>query len=435
MARNKGLIIALEDADLDQATAGASEAEIPESQLEVEEGVQEVEADAANVEELVAAVEDAEADAETLGEIEDVMEDSIEEGEGLDETSAELAEVAVESIRVRLGFAPSRTLPALESFGSKNSRLTATKIALEGVKENIKKVWEAIKKAFQTVWQKIKDFFAKFFTNTEKVKKLAQQLKQKARDTKGKVEKDSVDAAGVANSFNVDGKASLDSANTIIQNHMSLTTGVLASADVVKAAGDELVTLVRDPKEASLAKVGESFTKFVDSFAINTKVEESDGVKSTKIGPFLNGMIVTVKGKESDMTLSVEFNSAEKKAEKAVKVLSTKDAEGLCDSVVALMTKTEEFKKQQSKIEAISKALVKVADTAISAAETIANAAEDNAEVKTIIGKARKASASINTVVARTTTMTPAWNVQAGKMALKYVDLSLKQYKAEEAAK
>lgn len=431
MARNKGLIIALEDADLDQATAGASEAEIPESQLEVEEGVQEVEADVANVEELVTAVEDAEADAETLGEIEGVMEESIEEGEGLDETSAELAEVAVESIRLRLGFAPSRTLPALESFGSKNSRLTATKIALEGVTETIKTIWKKIKEAFQLVWQKIKDFFAKFFTNTEKVKKLAQQLKTKARDTKGKVEKDTVDAAGVANAFNVDGKASLQSANSILENHMGLTAGALAGQDVIKSGVELLNTMVRKPEDADPAKVEESLKDYIKSLKISGVVEESGDGTTVKVGPFLNGMNLSIK--VTDGNLAIQMDSSEKKAEKAVKVLSPKEAEALCDSVVALMTKTEEYKKQQSKIEAVSKALVKLADSAISAADTIASAAEDNAEVKATIGKVRKAASAFNTATARMTTMTPAWNVQAGKMAMKYVDVSLKQYKEEEA--
>lgn len=437
MARNKGLIIALEDADLDQATAGASEAEIPESQLEVEEGVQEVEADVANVEELVTAVEDAEADAETLGEIEGVMEESIEEGEGLDETSAELAEVAVESIRLRLGFAPSRTLPALESFGSKNSRLTATKIALEGVVETIKKVWEAIQKAFFAVWQKIKDFYNKFFTNTEKVKKLAQQLKQKARETKGTAANKTIDASGVAKALNYEGKASLDSVKRLMSNHVAVSKGVLAGKDRLNEAIAVITDGLKKPADFNVEKLVEAGKKFISVVAVETTVTEEGSSSTVVSGPFVGGQSVKMsfKGEGNDTRFSYEVINAEKKAEVAIPVLSTSEAETAADQVIQLMASTDEYKKQQQKIEALNKNMVEVAKTAISAASAIEKATSEEADVTGKVAAMRKAVTSMNSVSSRMITMVPSMNVQLGKAVLKYVDLSLKQYKAEEEKK
>ena len=50
-----------------------------------------------------------------------------------------------------------RVTPSMESFGGSGSRLKATQIAMEGVKDFMKDLWKRIMAAVQTVIQKLED--------------------------------------------------------------------------------------------------------------------------------------------------------------------------------------------------------------------------------------------------------------------------------------
>ncbi len=112
--------------------------------------------------------------------------DAVEDGEGLTEEAAEVASIAIESIRNRLGFrAQSRLVPATESFGNTNTRVMSTRLVIEGIGDTIKKIWAAIKAAALRVWEMIKSFFAKLFNSATMLAKHIQALKDRARGMSG----------------------------------------------------------------------------------------------------------------------------------------------------------------------------------------------------------------------------------------------------------
>ena len=123
-------------------------------------------------------VESAADDANTVGEIRDQMEESVEEGEGMDETSAEIAEVAIEALASRLGYPYyGRVLPAKESFGGRTSRIQATRLAIEKADNIFVRAWDAIVKTVKKIINKIVGFFRKLFDSASKQNKAISKMK------------------------------------------------------------------------------------------------------------------------------------------------------------------------------------------------------------------------------------------------------------------
>lgn len=85
-----------------------------------------------------------------------------------------------------------RVTPSMESFGGSGSRLKATQIAMEGVKDFMKDLWKRIMAAIQTVIQKLEEWWVKIFDQAGRLKKRAEKLKARAEATNGslKNEKD-----------------------------------------------------------------------------------------------------------------------------------------------------------------------------------------------------------------------------------------------------
>ena len=124
------------------------------------------------------SVESAADDANTVGEIRDQMEESVEDGEGMDETAAEIAEVAIEALATRLGYTHyGRVLPAKESFGGRTSRIQATRLAIEKADNIFVRAWDAIVKTVKKIINKIVGFFRKLFDSASKQNKAISKMK------------------------------------------------------------------------------------------------------------------------------------------------------------------------------------------------------------------------------------------------------------------
>lgn len=191
-----GIVAAMEELEEDQQ---------PE-ELEVGDNAESAETDMIEVAEVSADIEagneeidQAAENAESLDAIADTMEASEENG-GLDETAAAIAEVAVEGLYARLGVSRKKAMPAMESFGSQSSRVKATKIAVEGIREVVKNAWASIVKFFEQVQAWVVQFFKKIFDTKTKLKARAEKLAEVAKKLEGtpKAEKFEAPALGKA---------------------------------------------------------------------------------------------------------------------------------------------------------------------------------------------------------------------------------------------
>ena len=103
--------------------------------------------------------------------------------------------MAVESIYARLGVQRS-SYPALESFSGKTGRKRATQLAIEDIKETVKKIWAAVVNAFQKIIDFVKNFFGKLFDGNRKLLARINALEKKATASKGETT-GSVKASGI----------------------------------------------------------------------------------------------------------------------------------------------------------------------------------------------------------------------------------------------
>ena len=137
-------------ASMESEETGVTSEVTTDDVVEAQEATEEVanaEGEAAEVQD---AIEEGAQDAETLETVADTLEETIEDG-GADPATAQMAEVAVESIYRRLGI-EKKAMPALESFNDKEQRIRATKLAIEDIRETASKIWETIVNFFKSLW-------------------------------------------------------------------------------------------------------------------------------------------------------------------------------------------------------------------------------------------------------------------------------------------
>lgn len=111
-----------------------------------------------------AAIVENENAAISLENLVSVAEGSLDT-DGLDETSAQLLQTAVENELAPLaGAVPAETvIPAMENFRSASSRRDSTVMAIESISEQAKKLWAKIREMIQ----KVKDFFKKMWISAK----------------------------------------------------------------------------------------------------------------------------------------------------------------------------------------------------------------------------------------------------------------------------
>ena len=308
-----GLIAVMESADNEEVTGGNEE--ILETAAEVAEGSVELNEESDDIDAVAADVEDAAAASDELEEVGAVAQDAVDSGEGLDETAAEMASIAIESIRNRIGIrGEARIVPVAESFGNSNSRLVSTRIVTEGVVDTIKRIWQSIKAAALRVWDAIRGFFAKLFNSTEQLDKLLQSLKERVKKMPAGVSpKEKTIKSGVAKVISVKKKANLAtfkqvSANVGLFAERALTLSALTedlateAKNLADSTGMKTSDLEKYAKNTSnigsqVAQIFNGFDTTIDSALPKAKVEGYKKGKDKKVsvyGPFLNSQALIV---------------------------------------------------------------------------------------------------------------------------------------------
>ena len=119
-------------------------------------------------------VEEATAIAEEATDIATVSEEAtqvVEEAEALESWAASIQKYGltaqgldIMNYKGKLAAISGVMMPGSESLDLTGRNHEAAQVVMEGIKDTMKKAWEAIKKFFITIWEKIKGFFAKIMT-------------------------------------------------------------------------------------------------------------------------------------------------------------------------------------------------------------------------------------------------------------------------------
>lgn len=198
----------------------------------------EVSVEALNIEAEIAMCGDLEQVIGSLESIASQAQSSIEDG-GLDRQGAGMLEVAVESHLSRVGMNAEDSVASLESFGGTGTRVEATQVSVEAIKDRAKALWKYLVEKFVEVRQKVFAWFKKVFSGAAMLKKRAEGIAKKAVEKKGN-KKDGVEDIKLGGAAKVlsgkDGKANIGKLGADIKE-LTKTAGVVYGSHA-KSVGD-----------------------------------------------------------------------------------------------------------------------------------------------------------------------------------------------------
>lgn len=390
------------------------------------------------------ALEDAVEEIQGMEQIQDQVQESVDSGEGLSEDAGQMLEVAVERAAKRIGVAPSRRL-SKENFKT-GSKLSATRLSLEGIKETVVAAWEAVKNFFKGLWVKIKDFFARIFTNLPKLRKQIIAMRDRAYGIKGSEKKaDKIKTA--AGSFSHDGKADLKTAEAVIENYTGL---VGAIPEAFKSFGTEVAAIVSSVKGSGKADFNNLTSSFLKPLESIKGVAEVTGSKPTEIGnlrftgkqfgPFLNGQLILIGSvnhkdtKDADKADAAEPHFAmhpqKQTAPAEIEALSSKQVQELADKLLGLLDAAEGVDRKKNVIESALNSAVKGAEEVIKAAQGGLSEDAGASEQRKFLSESRSWLMKASAVANRLVVMAPAMSAQTIKAGLAYGNASLSNIKS-----
>lgn len=344
-----------------EAAAEVSEVVSPESFEEEEEQESEAEERSEEMDEAISYTEEAYDDVETLDAIQDTMQRSVDEGSGLDETAAQIAEIAVEAIRAKLDIkTTSEGSFALESFKTKGTtRLEATKLAIEAIEGEKQSIFKRIQAALKWLFEKMSEFVQDFFQNAEKLKEKLVALKadidSKSDSTEGTVEnlESSMQAKSIFKALSIDGKVSFETVSKLNANAGEF---LAASVDSIKEVGRMVGVLTKStPDQIGLDDLNKllktskiPFKAVIDADVINNEqIVEGEGGSNT--AQRLAG--IEIKAKEIKVPDEVK-----------VPVLNKSESLKLLDISIELLTDLISYKTDAAKLTGMVKEMLSKAE-------------------------------------------------------------------------
>lgn len=429
MSRTRlGFVLAMEE-DNSEAVDAPVEM-VPETEVQADAAAADVADSTDQIEELVVASEEAADDAGTLEEISDVMAESVEKGEGLDETSAQITEVAVESIRNRLGIHTStKPIPTLESFGSKSSRVTATRLALEGVKETIQRIWAAIISALKKAWEMVKSFFVGLVKNRGLLVKHLESVKARVEKMDDSLtQKEKTLKIGAAAAFTVGEKASAATAAEVLGDSLKLTGSAVMVATVAARQARELLDKSEGAEGKSKKRVafGDSVQSELAGLG-EVKFVGKDAVEGAKyFGRLAGGMTVGVLNTAEKFGVQVTLNT--KKLAEEIEALDKRQMGEIVGKAIEVAKALEQTQKMEKDLKAVTDACNSASEAVIKGA---GNAESDEAARKSMAEQANNVR-QLNALVAKFGSSLPALAFKAAKAGGDYVNASLNNYGAKK---
>jgi hypothetical protein len=184
----------------DDINTMSTDADLQDSLAEVSTMIQADEVSAAATDSALRVAEALEAMSASLEEI-------IEEG-GLSEAGLGIVVTAADHMYQSVGFAEEPLAAAMESHADKTDRVSATRVALEGLKDGIKKVYDAIIAAINKAIDWVKGVFAKIFGGAAKSKAAVSKAQDDLQKSKDSWPEDGfmVESKAAVTNFHIGGK-------------------------------------------------------------------------------------------------------------------------------------------------------------------------------------------------------------------------------------
>lgn len=216
----------------------------------------------ADINEAEGVVDQAIEDSETLETVASQLE-SREQSGGATPEEAEMAEITVESICNRLGIARN-PMQSMESFSSRSSRVRATRLSVEGIREVGDTIWKYIVK----IYKKIKEWVLKAWDYLFDART---KLLRRAKALEARIDK-------------VEGTPK----ESVIQGNFTQALTVGNSFGGVKTTGN-LKTNVDKINKVAEIRIGDGISKVIDDV-------NKGNIDAKAIGDAVNGSLEGIMG-------------------------------------------------------------------------------------------------------------------------------------------
>lgn len=419
------VVIQLDDVIIEEDESGDSlETRISEVSESAEEFVK-------NDEETGEIIEVANA----LESIADVLRISSANG-GMDKISATGVSIAVQHLydRVKLN---KVAMPALESFGGTDSRITATYLAMESIVDHVKKIWKIIIEQIKKGIAIIGEFFDKIFSAWSKLKDRSTSVLLNARKNRTNSPRSKLLSAY---------------GDEKILRYLQINNGI--PTDMVAAANIYLaqMTLVFTDNSNRISKkdIAYMFEKhgveknFIEQFKItpelgtldlcNDVITHKGGIVTKHSKKMFGNKVITtnttdnaVSGSEAIslityINISLDHYGTDVST-MPIKVLSLNEINSLAKITYTFSKRGEEYRSSVNEINNIKKELLSIADKAnIQCAKTLdADEYKNYAAMSKVISHFAKLTGKIEAECSQ-------YALTTCKVLLDYCEASLKQY-------
>jgi hypothetical protein len=388
-------------------------AEVPSESLESE--LIEVSGQDRAIEELAADGEELREDQEKLDQITENAEASLEQG-GMDETAAKQTAVAAESFTAKWGVKVRKV--ATESFGSSDGRLSATKVAVEGLKDSAKEMWDRFIEWLKQMIEKAKGLFNKLTDAGGRMIKRGEKLKKALKDGLGEKDEDKV-KGGFIKKLYVDEKFDFETAMGIVKSIAE--GGAKKAGQAVDVVAEEAGKLARGEKAEGSDEISKAAESFGDK--VSKKMQVPSGAEDVVVRAVTgNAYIITYTDKDGVGMMKYQKPGVDKPDSDVETLSEDKMSDGVevvIAAGTALRDELKGFTNANAKLEKAMASFKKAKDDLDKAGES------DKDEKKTNLEKAR---AKIQTVEA---TQRVVSNVltDGGSGIADYVAASIKAHK------
>ena len=433
-------VVALEEEIVAAAAAAPEVAAIGDNAESLETDLIEVTEEAAAQSDEAAQTEEAGEVVEALESIAEAMKLSAANG-GLDKHAAHAIGIATEHMYQRVGLKTS-SMPALESFGGTSSRVGATKLAMEDIKEQAKKIWAAIVAAFKRAIQWAIDFYNKIFGAWEKLEKRADALATKADGVTGTAKEKTFENERLAGALNIGGTVPAN----VMEHVKSLQElcATLSNADRLKLYEVTLESMSATDAEKEFAKkyaLPAFSAGGIDGSALSNP--ESLGFNPPKAGlsiyrskELLGGKALITRANskalvgEEAITAFSGFNAgveafdpkAKELSKKDLPVLTTAAAEEIAKAVSKVSVEGRAYRNKLGKTTEMKKKMTALAEKMAKDAGSAEGEAVENFKAM------QKVASNFARTIDQPAGSVSVYALGTSKALLDYVEESLKQY-------
>ena len=356
--------------DMDGVGTLGDEVEVSPEELETAQELPAVQEESTDIGQHSEAIDEAVDATNDLEEVKDVVERSIEEEGGLSPVAAEAVRIAVESICARIGASPRSlfSLYATENYRSSSARLANSRIAMEGIGDFIRDLWERIKKAVKNIWDKIVEFWEKHVSTLGQLAKALDKLYDKVGYLSGSPERDEVKApSSLGKAFCWVG--TID--KNVIKNTLTAHVTFTSQLDSFQSGADALKNGLKDIlKNFDKNLIATSYKELIDNVknAIG-RIEAGNQNQPLITGVYYKSEL-NVENESGEVFNSFNFvrNQVDEVEDHDLKVLSVTEMREVIKSAKVLVVKSMDVKRNISKarkdldegIEAMDKFVEKV---------------------------------------------------------------------------